>query len=326
MPDGDLADVQLSVDLTVADGLAVMTFINTSWGSETSAVFKEIVVDTCDDDTGTAMLWDPAVLNQPPGVSYTAVDSNGLPCFQSSTSDATALLELRADPAPPKEGIGPGETLQVQFSTSLADGAGINDYLASFEAGSDTGMYTIGFHAISATVMGGESLAGLYQEGVGGPGAGALRVYNFMDLNTDGALGSGEPLLAGWDFLVEGNGFSGMFTTGAGGELVIALQAGQYTVTTQGMPGWIGTTPYTYDVSIVDGVEASAEFGSIPEPATLVLLAAGGLALTCRRGRGHLRPRSGVRAARGFLPSARRKGAGRELSTLGGPVSADNAY
>ncbi|KPK84213.1 MAG: hypothetical protein AMJ81_06215 [Phycisphaerae bacterium SM23_33] len=292
-PDPGLADIRLSVDLAVAGGMAVMTFINASSPADTSAAFKEIVVDTCDDDTGTAVLWNPQVLNQPPDVSYTAVDSNGLPCFQGFTTDATALLSLLADPAPPKQGIGPGETLQVQFDTCLPDGAGINDYLAFFDGGSDTGMYSIGFHAIRATGVGGGGLAGLYQGGQ--PGASTLTVINFMDSDQDGVLDPGEPLLAGWDFLVEGGGYSGMFTTGPGGELVIDLQAGQYTVTAQGMPGWTGTTPYTYDVSIVEGVDATAEFGSIPEPATLAFLAAGALGLLRRR---RLRPASGCLAGR----------------------------
>ncbi len=285
-PDGELSDVKLSVDLTVAGGVAVMTFVNVSAGTETSAVFKEIVVDTCDDDTGTAVLWDPMVLNQPPGVSYAAVESNGLPCFHRYTSDPTALLELRADPAPPKKGIGPGETLRVQFSTFLGDGAGINDYLAAFGAGSDTALYTIGFHAISASVMGGESLAGLYQQGEGG--ASSLTIYNFMDLNGNGVLDPGEPLMAGWDFLVEGNGFSGMFTTGPVGDLVVALQAGLYTVTAQGMAGWTFTTPYTYDLLIVNGTPASAEFGNIPEPSVAALFLLG-WALRRRKGTARVR-------------------------------------
>ena len=224
-PGPGVADVQMSVDLSASGGVAVMTFTNISSGSEATAVFKEIVVDTYDDDVGAAVLWDPVVQSQPPDVSYSYGDSNGLPYFHDLTTDATALLELQADPAPPQEGIGPGEFLQVSFSTALPDGAGINDYLAFFNGGEDTSLHTIGFHAICGGALGENGPSGLHQQG--DPGANTLTIRNFVDLNENGALDPGEPLLAGWDFLVEGSGFSGVFTSGPDADLVIGLQAGR---------------------------------------------------------------------------------------------------
>ncbi len=157
----DLSDVRLSVDLTVSGGLATMTFTNVSTGLETSAVFKEIVVDTYDDDTGTAILWNPVVLTDTKDVSYSVHTSNGLPGYQAETSDPYPLVEFRADSSPVKKGIGPGEVLQVQFATLLADGSGILDYLGAFGGGNDTGAYTLGFHAINASILNGESLSGI---------------------------------------------------------------------------------------------------------------------------------------------------------------------
>ncbi|HAU36687.1 MAG TPA: hypothetical protein DCX07_03090 [Phycisphaerales bacterium] len=156
----NLSDVRLSVDLTVSGGLATMTFTNVSTGLETSAVFKELVVDTYDDDTATALLWNPVVLTDTKDVSYSVHTSNGLPGYQTQTSDPYPLVEFRANSSPVKKGIGPGEILQVQFATSLADGSGILDYLGAFGGGNDTAAYTLGFHAISASILNGESLSG----------------------------------------------------------------------------------------------------------------------------------------------------------------------
>jgi len=160
VPGADLADVRLAVNLSVAGGEATMTFTNVSAAPELTAVFKEIVVDTYDDDTGTAILWGGTVLTDTKDVSYTIGESNGLPGFGPQTRDAFPLAELQAGSPPPRKGIGPGEVLQVRFQTLLPDGAGIYDYFAAFGGGQDTADYAIGFHAISATVVNGESLAG----------------------------------------------------------------------------------------------------------------------------------------------------------------------
>ncbi len=166
-PGGDLADVQMTVDLFVTGGEATMTFTNTSVGFETTAVLAEIVVDMHDDDPGGSgpVLWDPVILTETEDVAFTWGDSNGLPGYHSETAEMPPLLELSAQPAPPKKGLGIGESLQVKFDTSLPDGPDrIADYLAFFNGGSDTEDYTIGFHAISAATVGGQSLSGIYHE------------------------------------------------------------------------------------------------------------------------------------------------------------------
>jgi MYXO-CTERM domain-containing protein len=157
-----LNDVQLSVGLSVSHGIATMTFTNVSAAAET-AVISEIVVDTYDNDntnTGLATLWDPLVLTHTKGVSFSWGWSNGLPGYGPQTRDATPLVELKADPSPVKNGLSVGESLQVQFGTSLADGSTIFDYLNSFGGGTDTGAFSLGFHAISASAVNGGSLSG----------------------------------------------------------------------------------------------------------------------------------------------------------------------
>ncbi len=161
---GSLEDVSMTVDMEVLAGIAVMTFTNTSSGAEDEAVFKEIVLDTFDDDTDTAILWGGLVLTDTAEVSYDLVASNGLPGYQNETNDAFPLIELRADNPTTKLGISPGEVLHVQFSTSLADGSSITDYVDAFGGGEDTLQYAIGFHAISADTVGGESLSGVIPE------------------------------------------------------------------------------------------------------------------------------------------------------------------
>lgn len=161
LPGQSLNNVQLSVDLTVSQGVATMTFTNVSTAGET-AVISQIVVDTYDNDnttTGLATLWDPTILTKTKNVSFSWGWSNGLPGYGPQTRDATPLIDLTADPLP-VNGLGPGESLQVQFGTSLLDGSTIFDYLNSFGGGTDTGAFSIGFHAISASAVGGSSLSG----------------------------------------------------------------------------------------------------------------------------------------------------------------------
>ena len=160
VPGMSLDDVRMKVEFMASAGVATMSFTNVSIGGETSAVFKEIVLDTYDDDTGTAILWDPVILTYTKKVRYTVGASNGLPGYHAQTTDPFALLEFQANPSPVKYGLGVGEQLQVRFSTNLANGSTIDDYLAAFGGGSDTAAYVVGFHAISADVVNGESLSG----------------------------------------------------------------------------------------------------------------------------------------------------------------------
>jgi len=156
-----LEDVRLSVDLSVNNGLATMTFTNVSVALET-AVFKEIVIDGYDDDTNTAILWNAVVLTHTQDVDYSVSGNpNGLPGYQAQTSDAVPLIELQAKSSPVKYGIGLGEVLQIRFDTSLANGSGILDYFDAFGGGNDTNHYSIGFHAISAQAVDGGSLSGV---------------------------------------------------------------------------------------------------------------------------------------------------------------------
>jgi len=158
-PGASLEDVRLTVELSVTDGLATMTLTNTSISP---AVFKEIVIDTYDDDTGTAILFDPTVLTDTAEVGYDLGPSNGLPGYKAVTRDAYPLLELRAKAPPPRKGLGMGETLLVQFQTPLPNGSDMNDYLAGFGGGQDTAHYAIGFQATGAEAVNGGSLCGMY--------------------------------------------------------------------------------------------------------------------------------------------------------------------
>jgi hypothetical protein len=157
-PGGSLSDVRMLVDMTVTGGVATMTFTNVSTGMETSAVFKEIVIDTYVNDTNTAILWNGKVLSG----SYTMADSNGLPGFAAYTHETPPLISLLALSPAPKKGIGPGSSFAVEFQTSLADGSTINDYLGAF-GGQDTSNGALGFQAISADVVNGQSLSGINQ-------------------------------------------------------------------------------------------------------------------------------------------------------------------
>lgn len=160
---GSLDNVILQVALTVSDGWATFLFTNASIGPETSVVFKEIVLDTYDDDTGVSILWGGLVLTDTPDVKFSLIgNSNGLPGYGPQTRDEFPLIELQAGAPPTRKGLNIGESLEVRFQTSLADGSGIADYLAAFGGGADTGAYSIGFHGISASTVNGESLSGIF--------------------------------------------------------------------------------------------------------------------------------------------------------------------
>jgi hypothetical protein len=168
VPGGDISDIRMTVELAVAGGLATFTFTNTSVFPEISAVIDEIVLDLYDDDlpSGGAVLWNPVILtlpSDPEHVSFSMGASNGLPGYHDVTDDTPALLEFGADPPPTQWGLEIGESLVVQFNTVLPDGPDrINDYLAWFDGGCDTGDYAIGFHAISTSTLDGQSLSGIY--------------------------------------------------------------------------------------------------------------------------------------------------------------------
>ncbi|NLW87096.1 MAG: hypothetical protein GXY38_09510 [Planctomycetes bacterium] len=60
-PGASLTDVQLTVDMSVKDGVATFSFLNSSKRPETSVSFKEIVLDGHAQLTDTKVLWAPAV-------------------------------------------------------------------------------------------------------------------------------------------------------------------------------------------------------------------------------------------------------------------------
>ena len=157
---GSLTDVRMSVAMTVSDGVATLAFTNTSTGLETTAVVKEIVVRQYDEATGQAVLWDGEVLTDTKEVAYDLGTSNGLPGYANLTGGEHPLAELQARPSPVKRGIGVGETLVVQFETSLNNGATEEDYMSSLGGSADPSC-VIGFHAISASTLDGESLSGV---------------------------------------------------------------------------------------------------------------------------------------------------------------------
>jgi len=162
IPGGSLSDVRMEVSLTVSGSVATFTFANVSTGLETSAVMKKIVIDRYDGDTGLAILWDGEVMTKTSQVAFRLRDSNGLPGYHALTSERPRLAELRARPRPVKKGLGIGETLVVQFDTSLPDGSDVYDYLSAFNGGQDTALASLGFHAINASTINENSLTGVY--------------------------------------------------------------------------------------------------------------------------------------------------------------------
>lgn len=161
IPGGDITDVRLEVDLTVSGSVATFSFTNVSTGLETTAVIAEIVIDTYDDDTATSLLTNGLVLTNTVDVAFDLGVSNGLPNVGSLTTDPVPLVELNADPPPTQKGLNIGETLLVQFDTTLPDGSNIFDYLAAFNGGNDTALAALGFHAIKSSTVEGRSLTGI---------------------------------------------------------------------------------------------------------------------------------------------------------------------
>ena len=162
VPGGSLSDVRMSVDLTATGGTATVTFANVSAPPELSAVLKTIYLDLTDDDTGSGILWLPNIRHDLSDGTYSVGSYDVLPGYGTEITDGSSMIEFRAAPPPTGNGVAPGgEKLVVEFATSLADGSDIFDYLAAFNGGDDTEYCSIGFHAISADTVGGESLTGV---------------------------------------------------------------------------------------------------------------------------------------------------------------------
>lgn len=161
-PGSSLSDVQMSVDLTVTGGTATVTFANVSVPPELSAVFKTIYLDLTDDDTGTGILWLPNIRHDLSDGTYSVQPYSVMPGYGPEITDGSSMIEFEAAVPPTGYGLGVGgDTLVVEFATSLADGSDIFDYLAAFNGGDDTEHYSIGFHAVSADTVSGRSLTGV---------------------------------------------------------------------------------------------------------------------------------------------------------------------
>jgi len=120
---------------------------------------------------------------------------------------------------------------------------------------------------------------------------GSLRIIKFRDDDRDGQENYGvEPRLEGWMFLVEGpDNYSETWTTDADGVAERTdLAPGEYTVTEINLPdGWVLTTDNGLVRVVTAGGVTEAYFGNIPEPGTLLVLAAGGGLALLRRRRGY---------------------------------------
>ncbi len=157
----ELSDVRLTVDLSVDAAGATMTFTNTSIAPERTAVFKEFVVDTYNDATHTAIFTNARILDASSGVDFGFDEFNGLPGYSDSLKDDMGMMSLRAWSPPTKKGLGIGDRLRLRFDTILPMGSTIEDYLAQFRSESDRADSAIGFHAISSTIVNGQSLTGM---------------------------------------------------------------------------------------------------------------------------------------------------------------------
>ena len=124
------------------------------------------------------------------------------------------------------------------------------------------------------------------------PGA-IIKIVKFLDGNEDGLLDFGEELLEGWSFLLHPVGdpdSNQIVTTGPDGSVTVAgLAPGDYLVTELGIlpggipAGWQQTTNGGNAIVVTVSTETIVEVGNIPEPATILLLGAGGAGFLLRR-------------------------------------------
>jgi hypothetical protein len=104
------------------------------------------------DNSGSALLGSIASIVNGTGVSFSANGSPPvLPAGASILSPFVVDFRANADPAPPKNGVGPGETLGVIFN--LKSGVTPADVIA----GMNSGELRVGLHVIAFASGGSES-------------------------------------------------------------------------------------------------------------------------------------------------------------------------
>ena len=118
---------------------------------------------------------------------------------------------------------------------------------------------------------------------------GTLGIFKFYDVDGDGEYDREDYPLADWEFTVTGGGLEDplIVRTGRGGTVTVhGLASGGYIMREYLPEGWICTTGETIQTQYLgadgEGV-ASFQFGNVPEPTTMGLLALGGLAVIRRK-------------------------------------------
>jgi Ca2+-binding RTX toxin-like protein len=93
-------------------------------------------------------------------------------------------------------------------------------------------------------------------------GNGSLCIKKFNDLNSNGALDNGEPLIT-WSFTVtDSSGASTIFVFNPALPPCKPFPAGTYTITEQSQAGWTPTTLATQSVTVTTGSSVTVYFGN----------------------------------------------------------------
>jgi len=117
------------------------------------------------------------------------------------------------------------------------------------------------------------------------PATGVLTIHKFNDRDGDGLQDQGDEALSDWAFRVVGPEYDKTSWTDITGTISLTLTQGQYTITETPQANWQQTTPGTNPVVVNLGDTATVTFGNhfVPEPATLAVLALGGIVVAGSR-------------------------------------------